>query len=351
MAKKNKNRNPVISTIRPKRLNREVRARVRLKYGEVGRALKGDLRASRQQSRNYNQWYRQYRQGIAAAQRDSQGAFNQLSSEAAQRDRASQDRYEANQRQVADEEARSAALRGVQGDTSNMSRDAEADAQRQALRDSYANRTGEMGASSRNLLNTIRASSTAGQAADQRNERNVRLGIREKQRELKRDKGAERVAIRGDIRREERDWVIQNRTLKQKDRYTDAVNRQSRLGYAGKVASANATVRAAQLYSGAKIQAAKIYNAGNGQKVKGKDVMRASGYLRAEIVRAREDGKKLTWKDVKKNPNAWRARLIDRGADPVAAKVAVRRFLANKQRKIGSRGWAKEKKKRRFGGR
>lgn len=347
MAKKNKNRNPVISTIRrPKQLNREVKARVRLKYGEVGRALRGDLRASRQQSRNYNQWYRQYRQGIAAAQRDSQGAFNQLSDQAAQRDRASQDRYEANQRQVADEEARSAALRGVQGDTSNMSRDAEADSQRQALRDSYANRTGEMGASSRNLLNTIRASSAAGQAADQRNERNVRLGIREKQRELKRDKGAERVAIRGDIRREERDWVIQNRTLKQKDRYTDAVNRQSRLGYAGKVASANATVRAAQLYSGAKIEAAKIYNTGNGQKVKGKDVMRASGYLRAEM---KKQG--LGWRAVKRNSSAWRAKLIDRGADPVAAKVAVRRLLANKQRKIGSRGWAEEKKKRNGKGR
>jgi hypothetical protein len=240
-------------------------------------------------------------------------------------------------------EDRSAAIRGAVADPTAASRDEAADTQRQALLASSRDRAAQIGESTGGYLRGVTAASELGRQADVRGIRNSIAETRSKQRDLAREKGDFKVARTGEKRGEERDWSIQNRTINSKNKYSSAMVTQAQLGLAGKQTSANATLGAAQLYSGAKIKSAKIYNAGNGKTVKGVDVLRAQDYLRAEMTNRGKN-----WKQVARNKNTWFALLTSRGADPVAARVAVRRLirLNTQGPAIGSAAWAKKQKER-----
>jgi hypothetical protein len=340
MAKQNnrKNRMRGILGFRSRgQLMKEAKARTRLELGPVGRELGGQFRASKQDSRNINSWYGQYQNQMARLRGEQRDAFTQAQSNA----RANAD-YLSGQGSdsasaVQTDQDRSAAIRGVTADPGAAATESAAAAQRRALLASGADRLNAVTLSAQSRLANTNQAAELGRQADQRQERNRRAEIRARKADLARDKGAAMVKNLGDLTQTERDWSIQNRTLKQKDRYSNAMITQAQLGLAGKQASANATLGAAQLYSGAKIKAAKIYNAGGGKKVKGGDVLRAQDYLRAEL-----GASGASWQDVRNNRQKWVAQLTNRGADPVAARVAVRRYLKNKLGRGGA--WAGERR-------
>lgn len=338
MAKnRNKQINSIIGPLTPKTMKKVIKSNTRLKFGDEGRGLQGDLRAGRQDSRNTNAWYREYQdqmKGLTSTQDVANSSLqDQMRENANYFGRQS---YNTDSAARAEEE-RSAAIRGAVADPSGATRDQAAEDQRQALMASSRDRTAQIGASANNLLRGVSAASELGRQADQRQIRNTQAETRDKIRNLNKDKGAFRLSEWDRLRTGERDWNIQSRSLNSKNKYSNAIVTQAQLGLAGDQVTANATLGAAQLYSGAKIKSAKIYNAGNGKTVKGADVLRAMDYIRAELGKSEQ-----TWQDVRNNRARFIAQLTNRGADPVAARVAVRKFLKNKTGRGGA--WAGERR-------
>lgn len=336
--------NSLIAPLTPKGLRQEVRARTRLQYGELGRALRGDLRASRAQSKNLNAWYNEYQREMDKLRSGQLANTQALQTQMASNAGAVSQAGAATRDALQSEEDRSAAIRGTVSTGENTSRDAAGAAQRSALAASSRDAAAQMGASSNNLLTGIAAAAELGRQADQRAERNTRLQTRSKLRDLKREKGDFRVKTRGDLRQSERDWSIQNRTLAQKDRYSNAMITQAQLGLAGKQVSANATITSAQLAAAAKaksaaaqIKVAQIYGRGsNGQAVTGGDIRTGLGDIRTAV---RGKGGKAFARRIE-NPTVLVDWLVSKkNWDPKAAKLITRRYL-RPLKGVGGKGWS-----------
>jgi hypothetical protein len=215
MAKDRKKKiNTVIAPLTPKQLNREIGAETRMKYGELGRDLQGDIRASNTDIRNTNSWFKQYQNRMNPV-RDEQAAST-ANLQRDMRDNASylsgwnRDQSDA----TGAAEDRSAAIRGAVADPTAASRDEAADTQRQALLASSRDRAAQIGASTGGFLRGVTAASELGRQADVRGIRNTIVETRSKQRDLKREKGDFRVARTGEKRGEEREWASLNRTFR-----------------------------------------------------------------------------------------------------------------------------------------
>lgn len=345
MAKPNNRRNRmrgILGLRTRKDVMREARARTRLETAPTGRELAGQMRASRQDSRNINSWYQQYQsqmerlrgqQGTAFqnAQANARANAEYLSGQNAARSDATQSAQD-----------RSAAIRGAVADPSASATESAAEAQRRALSASGADRLNAVTLSAQSRLAGTNMATELGRQADQRQERNRRAEIQAKKRDLARDRGATMVKNLGDLIRSEREQMNFGRSLRQKDRYSNAMIQQAQLGLAGKQASANATLGAAQLYSGAKIKAAKIYARGqNGQPIRGKDIQVGMAALRTMV----SDGQRSP-KWVRRNRQQVRDALItNENMDPRLANIVIRRYL-NLGPRVGSAAWAKENKER-----
>lgn len=333
-----------LAPLTPKQARREANARTQLEFGEVARAIRGQLDASRQQSKNLNAWYEQY-QGNMEKLRQGQLANTNALQEQSRKTGELMDTTAAAQRQALDsEEAKSAAIRGATTSGAGASEAAGA-TQRQNLMGSTRDVNAQIGASAYNRLAEVNAAAELGRQADQRQERNTRLKLQSKLRDVKRDKGAARVKNRADIIRQERDWAGFNRTLAQKDRYSNAMITQAQLGLAGKQASASATKYAAAKYSGAKIKAAKIYARGqNGQAITGADIK--TGLAHVNQVIADADKPKEYARGLWKNPRALRTYLISKkNLDPKLAAIVVRRWR-NYGPNPGSKSWSDKNEER-----
>ena len=328
-----------------KEVMREARARTQLETAPTARELAGQYRASQQDSRNINSWYQQYQsqmeklrgqQGtaFADAQANARANASYLSGQSADRSDA-----------VRSDQDRSAAIRGAVADPGSSATESAAEAQRRALIASGADRLNAVTLSAQSRLAGTNMATELGRQADQRQERNRRAEIDAKRRDLARDRGATMVKNVGDLIRSEREQMNFGRSLAQKDRYSQAMITQAQLGLAGKQASANATLGAAQLYSGAKIQAAKIYARGqNGQPIRGRDIQVGLAHINQTIAESENPKRYRRW--AYNNPRALRTYLISKkGLDPKEAAIVVRRWR-NVGPAPGSAAWAKKKKER-----
>lgn len=349
MAKKNRKKqiNRVIAPLtKPGDVMREVNADTRLKYRPVAKDIKGTINVSREQSGNYKSWYKQHNRQLKGLRRAGDRSTAATAAQAAAQSRQAGDQDAANRREMQGDENASAAYRGVTPDSTAASRGVEAEAQRSNLRGISAAQASQQGQANSNLLGQIQGAARLGRDAALRGERSVRQEAKMDMRALKADRGAFRVQRKGEIRQSERDWHLQNKTLAGKSDYNDAIQNVAALGLAGKQASANATMGSARLYSGAKIKSAKIYGRGqNGKDIKGTDLKRAGSYLRETVGDAH-------WTTVKQRPGAMVDKLVNRGVDPKAARMTVRRYLTvqakndAKNKPPGGPAWDKEKKQR-----
>ena len=308
MAKKNKNRiRSVVEPFSPKQIRRETRARVRLEFGDADRALRGDLRASQQQSKNLNAWYQQY-QGNMDRLRQGQLANTNALQEQSRASAGLMGEAAAAQRSALDaEEQRSAALRGASTSGAGAT-EAAGETQRQALMTSTRDRNAQIGSSAYNRLAEVNAAAGLGLQADQRRERGTRLETRSKMRDLARDKGASRIKNRADIIRGERDFSIQNRTLNANiadDRADNALDRQreARLASQGSGGSGGSSGK------------------GGGGGVPREDLRQAIAYTR-EAIRDTPGAKWGDWRGLKGAKTELIDGLINRGVSPAAARAA-----------------------------
>ena len=350
-----KRKNKLNSLIAPletsKQVNREVNAAARIRQRPVAREIRGAVRESNQQSANIGSWHRQHQQQISAIQAGGARRQDATNEQALRQSEMAGTQDSANRKEMQAGENQSASYRGVTPDSSAAARGVEAAAQRSNLRSISADRASQIGQTNNNLLGQISAASTIGRNAMLRGERAVRENAGQDRRKLAQDTADFKVDYRGKLRGGERDFYLQRRTLAGKDNYADAMKYVADKGLAGKQASAGATIAAARLYSGAKIQSAKIYGKGqNGKAVSGKDILRADGYLRATVAKAESN-----WRDVWNNQGKMVANLVDRGSDPVAARIAVKRYVTTQRKKwksdkaknkVGSPAWKNERDKR-----
>lgn len=218
MAKRKNKINSIVAPLTPGRMKKEIGAETRMKYGELGRDLQGDLRASGQDIRNTNSWFAQYQNRMNPV-RDEQTAGTANLQDEMRKNASYLSGWNQNQSQATGaSEDRSAAIRGAVADPTAASRDEAADTQRQALLASSRDRAAQIGESTGGYLRGVTAASELGRQADVRGIRNTIAETRSKVRDLKREKGDFRVARAGEKRGEERDWNIQNRTLSSNNR-------------------------------------------------------------------------------------------------------------------------------------
>ena len=222
MAKPKKDRKgavrSLIAPLTPKGLRKEIKANTQLQFGDQLRDYGKQIGASKQQSRQINQWYGQYRDNVADIQRGQAASTAALQNQARAWDNTAATRSGAETGRVTGEEDRSAAIRGALPNSGAGETDKYAEEQRNALRKSYGMRAAEMGDTSNKLLGQFQEASFSGLRDDQRRERNIRLNIQKDRNATKKDMGAFKVSEGGRLRGEERDWNIQNRTLNSNNR-------------------------------------------------------------------------------------------------------------------------------------
>ena len=322
MAKKNRNRNgrirSVVEPFSPRQINRETNARVRLEFGDVGRALQGDLRANAQSQRNTNAWFQQYQNTMAGLRREQDRANAGLRDRMGQGATALGSQGAARSDAVQSDQDRSASIRGAIADTGARATESAAESQRQALMGLARDRADQMGESSQSRLRQVNAAAELGRQADIRGIRNEALETRAKIRDLGRDKGASRIKNRSDIIRGERDFSIQNRTLNANiadDRADNALDRQREARLAREAASGGSG-------SGG--------GGGGGRGPSPQKVRQATSWLRSSV---RKESGGVGWMDVASRPQFYVDLLINRNVPERVARVAVRRYIRrNKQR-------------------
>lgn len=331
MAKKRNIRSLIAPIRSPKEVRREIGAATRLEFRPVARQIRGEKRASRQMSRNIKGWYGQQRRQLGNLR--SQGLATQanlagqMAAEQTRLDAADAARQDA----LVEEERRSAAIRGTAPDTSSLAAANAAAAGRRNIIASNVGRAAAQAQANANVLGQINAAATLGRNALLREEQARRQNANADLRELQQRKGDFRVDYRGKLRQAERDWWLQRKTLGSKADYNDAIRDVAAMGLARGQASADATKYAADTYTQGKIRTAKIYGKDRkGKPIRGSDLNRAGSYLRATLGKSGKD-----WRYVKQHENAAIDSLVNRGVDPVTARMAVRRFVKRKQKKIG----------------
>lgn len=220
MAKPPKNNRvrSLVAALTPKQARKEIRAEAKLAYGDKLRDYGKQIGASKQQSRQINQWYDQYRDNVADIQRGQARSTADLQGQARSWDNTAATRSKAEANRVSGEEDRSAAIRGALPNSGANATDSAAEEQRNALRKSYGMRAAEMGTASNNLLGQFREASFSGLRDDQRRERNIRLNLQKDRNATKKEMGAFKVAQGAVKRKEEREWRFQNKSLRSDNR-------------------------------------------------------------------------------------------------------------------------------------
>ena len=316
-----------------RQLRRERASAARLEYKPVIKAARDEMRISRTAERQLNEFYDGYRnareQAASRTRAGTDDLYNRSRDTAADLGR----RYDDRIAEMSADDAKSAEIRGAAKDTSAERRSLAGESQRQNLMNADAQLLARLGSAAEQFQRNVALASNTGQRLDLRRERNIRRNARNDIRDAKKERNAKISVLRGEQRGAEREYQLQRQTLAKDRGYQDAMRYVADQGVARAQASAAGQVRAAGIYSNAKIKSAQLYNAGGGKKVKGADVLRAQDLLRAEMKK-----RQLSWQDVRRNQQRWYAVLTDRGADPVAARVAVRRLLKNKLGKGGA--WA-----------
>ena len=321
MSKRNRNRNgrirSVVEPFSPRQINRETNARVRLEFGDVGRALQGDLRANAQSQRNTNAWFQQYQNTMAGLRREQDRANAGLRDRIGQGATALGSQGAARSDAVQSDQDRSASIRGAIADTGARATESAAEGQRQALMGLARDRADQMGESSQSRLRQVNAAAELGRQADIRGIRNEALETRAKMRDLARDKGASRIKNRSDIIRGERDFSIQNRTLNSNiadDRADNALDRQREARLAREAASGG---------SG---------SGGGGRRVDRQQVGRGVALLDGQVE---TPDQWMTFKTPKGRRKAFYY-LRRNGLSPAEARRAIRRFTKRKQGEINN---------------
>ena len=324
MAKKNRGKRGRQNAIRsflapltPRQAKREARARTRLEFGEVGRALRSEMDASRQQSKNLNAWYQQYQDNMDRLRQGQLANTNALQEQSRQSAGLMSDAAAAQRTALDTEEAASAALRGATTSGAGATEAAGA-TQRQNLMAATRDANAQLGSSAYNRLAEVNAAADLGRQADQRQERNTQLKIRSKMRDLKRDKGAARLKNYSDVIRQERDYSIQNRTLAKDYGYQDAMRYVADQG-----------VRKMGIY--ASTNPGGGGGGGGGGGASGKQTKRGISLLDGKYNPTDHyDG--FEW--LKKNPGRAVNYLVRAGVPRPSAKAAVRRYIKRWKTKI-----------------
>ena len=310
----------------------------RLEYRPVIKAAQDDIRVSKAAQKQLNQFYKNYRGAVSKTADKSDANTQRLYEQS--RDTAADlgKRYDDKINQLAADDAKSAALRGAQADSSNQQRSLAGESQRQNLMNADSKLLSQLGASSSAYLRNVALASRQGQRLDNRRERNRRQDARNDIRDAKKERNAKVNALRAEQRQAERDWRIQKAAFGPRG-YNAAMRDQSAKGLQSARTTAAATrYQAKKGFQGRKVTAGAMRAQGRGGGGKG-------GYTVPEaqsLIRASLKKKGFTWQDVRSQPNVMIDTLVNRGVSRPVARKAVRRFIKNKLGRGGA--WAGQRR-------
>ena len=351
--RKNKVRSIIAPITSPKQVRKEVGAAARLKYKPVQKDIRREKKISKRQSGNVKSWYKQHQKQLGNIRQQGIGAQNQFIDQVQESGAQSAAADRANRADTSAAEQRAASLYGSRAQTAPNAAAAEAANQRQNIIASNVGRMAAQGQTNANMLGAIKGASRLGRDQMLRDERNIRREAGKDLRDLKRERGDYKVQTRRDIRGEERDWNLQNKTLGSKADYNDAIRDVARLGVKRARVSGNKGIKQANIYGATDRYKADKYTKGQkGSKGPDREELgRADGYLKSMLQKTDSNGNSPTWRDVWNNEGRFVSALVNRGVSKQAARRTVKNFVNRKRKvnaknKVGSKAWQKENDKR-----
>lgn len=203
----------VTEPLTPKGLRQQTRAATNLRFRPLERSIAGDLRASNRRVKEEGNWWNNYLQQVNAGQADTAAAYAQAAQTGQAQIGQASAIDTANTQKLQDEAAKSAELRGAAPSTAPAEREAAAQAQRNYLAAAQGGATAQMGATQRAYLNEQKrigvGQSIASREAEQRRGRS----IRQDRRDARRERGDYAANKRDELRKGERDYLIQRQAF------------------------------------------------------------------------------------------------------------------------------------------
>lgn len=205
----------VTEPLTPAGVRKETRASTNLKYRPTERKIGAELRTSKQRTRQVGDWWNTYLDQVDQGRAEVDAAYQRAAAtQQGMIDTAGA--RDASATAALQEEANaSAALRGAAPSTAPAEREAAAGAQRSYLSALQGGETASRGASEYAYLTDQKRIGRGQSIASRREEQRRSRGIESDRRDLARERGDYATTKRSEIRKEERDYLIQRRAFPQ----------------------------------------------------------------------------------------------------------------------------------------
>lgn len=203
----------VTEPLTPKGMRRETRTATNLRFKPLEKAIAGDLRASERRVGEQGDWWQNYLDTVSAGQADTSAAYAQAAQAGQAQIGQASAIDTANTERLQGEAAKSAELRGVAPSTAPAEREAAAQAQRNYLAAAQGGATAQMGANQRAYLNEQKRIGVGQSIASRKEEQRRGRSIRQDRRDVRRERGDYAATKRGELRAEERDYLIQRQAF------------------------------------------------------------------------------------------------------------------------------------------
>lgn len=205
--------NYITEPLSPKGLRKETRASTNLKFRPLERAIGADIRASKQRQGEVGDWFQNYLNTVSAGQADTAAAYQQAgATQQAQIGQASAI-DSANTAQLQAAAAKDAELRGTSPGNAAAEREAAAQASRNYLASAQAGSTALSGANQHAYLNEQKRIGAGQRIASGKEEQRREAGFRKDRRETRKERGEYATTKRGELRGEERDYLLKRKAF------------------------------------------------------------------------------------------------------------------------------------------
>lgn len=218
--------NPVTKLLTPKDLGRETRQSTSLKFRPLEKAVKGDIRASDKRVEDQGDWWKEYLAQVDGSQADTAAAYAAAGEQNAANIGAAAAGATTQTTKLNEEAAASAALRGGPVSSAPAATEAAAASQRSYLAAAQGARVASEGAAQRSYLSDKKRIGV-GQSIKARTDEQARgRTYRSDLRDVAKERGEYATTKRGELRSEDRDYLIQKGIAKLDTRKQSADERE-----------------------------------------------------------------------------------------------------------------------------
>jgi len=240
----------------PRSARRTAQALAKLETRPLERQIKSEVRASAKREGDIGQWYGQLADSLSADQAAAQQAFSTAQAAQTQRLNDEAARAKTGLAGIAEGDKSFAALVGGPTNSKGLAEMANAVAAAERQRTTLAAPLGAIGANYIASIGPRRNAAVRGGIEARQGERERRRKQQQDLQAVQRERGSSVVKNLQTLREQDQDYSTQRQVTGAKEGYNRALEQQSKLGYKGKVVSANAQKQAAAIYASADMRGA-----------------------------------------------------------------------------------------------